>query len=75
MLRDAPIYEKLAPQEARRMKSSSSITCHELRAPVTAIMGFDKVNQLADDLGPGAARGQQRDREPELPTPARVHQQ
>lgn len=45
-------YEKLAAQEASRMKTEFLNTMtHELRTPITAIMGFNKVNQLTDDLG------------------------
>ena len=45
-------YEKLAAQEANRMKTEFlSYMTHELRTPITAIMGFNKINQLADDLG------------------------
>lgn len=45
-------YEKMAAQEASRMKSEFlAHMTHELRTPVTAIMGFNKVNQLTDDLG------------------------
>ncbi len=45
-------YEKLAAQEANRMKTEflNQMT-HELRTPITAIMGFNKVNQFTDDLG------------------------
>jgi len=45
-------YEKMAAQEASRMKSEFlAHMTHELRTPVTAIMGFNKINQLTDDLG------------------------
>jgi signal transduction histidine kinase/CheY-like chemotaxis protein len=45
-------YEKMAAQEASRMKSDFlAHMTHELRTPVTAIMGFNKINQLTDDLG------------------------
>ena len=45
-------YEKLAAQEASRMKTEFlNYMTHELRTPITAIMGFNKVNQLTDDLG------------------------
>ena len=45
-------YEKLAAQEANRLKTEflNQMT-HELRTPITAIMGFNKVNQLTDALG------------------------
>ena len=45
-------YEKLAAQEANRMKTEFlNHMTHELRTPITAIMGFNKINQLTDDLG------------------------
>jgi len=45
-------YEKLAALEASRMKSEFlTHMTHELRTPVTAIMGFNKINHLTDDLG------------------------
>ena len=45
-------YEKFAAQEANRMKTEFlSHMTHELRTPITAIMGFNKINQFADDLG------------------------
>lgn len=45
-------YEKFAALEANRMKTEFlSHMTHELRTPITAIMGFNKINQLADDLG------------------------
>ncbi len=45
-------YEKLAAQEANRMKTEFlNHMTHELRTPITAIMGFNKVNQFSDDLG------------------------
>lgn len=45
-------YEKYAAQESNRMKTEFlSHMTHELRTPITAIMGFNKINQFADDLG------------------------
>jgi signal transduction histidine kinase len=45
-------YEKRAAQEANRLKTEFlSHMTHELRTPITAIMGFNKINQFADDLG------------------------
>ncbi|HEY5291858.1 MAG TPA: CHASE2 domain-containing protein, partial [Burkholderiales bacterium] len=45
-------YEKLAAQEANRMKTEFlNHMTHELRTPITAIMGFNKVNQFTDNLG------------------------
>jgi signal transduction histidine kinase/ActR/RegA family two-component response regulator len=45
-------YENFAAQEANRMKTEFlSHMTHELRTPITAIMGFNKINQFADDLG------------------------
>jgi len=45
-------YENFAAQEANRLKTEFlSHMTHELRTPITAIMGFNKINQLADDLG------------------------
>ena len=45
-------YEKLAAQEANRMKTEFlNHMTHELRTPITAIMGFNKVNRFSDDLG------------------------
>ena len=45
-------YEKRAAQEANRMKTEFlNHMTHELRTPITAIMGFNKVNQFTDDLG------------------------
>jgi signal transduction histidine kinase/CheY-like chemotaxis protein len=45
-------YEKFAAQEANRLKTEFlSHMTHELRTPITAIMGFNKINQFADDIG------------------------
>jgi signal transduction histidine kinase/ActR/RegA family two-component response regulator len=45
-------YEKLAAQEANRMKTEFlNHMTHELRTPITAIMGFNKVNQFTDNIG------------------------
>jgi signal transduction histidine kinase len=45
-------YEALAAQEASRMKTQflNQMT-HELRTPITAVMGFNKINQFTDELG------------------------
>jgi signal transduction histidine kinase/CheY-like chemotaxis protein len=45
-------YEAVAAQEASRMKTEflNQMT-HELRTPITAIMGFNKINQFTDELG------------------------
>ena len=45
-------YETVAAQEASRMKSEflNQMT-HELRTPITAMMGFNKINQFTDELG------------------------
>jgi len=45
-------YEKTAAQEANRLKSEFlNHMTHELRTPVTAIMGFNKFNLYGDDIG------------------------
>jgi len=45
-------YEKAAAQEANRLKSEFlNHMTHELRTPVTAIMGFNKFNLYGDDIG------------------------
>jgi len=45
-------YETVAAQEASRMKTQflNQMT-HELRTPITAMMGFNKINQFTDELG------------------------
>ena len=45
-------YEAVAAQEASRMKTQflNQMT-HELRTPITAVMGFNKINQFTDELG------------------------
>lgn len=45
-------YETLAANEASRMKTEflNQMT-HELRTPITAMMGFNKINQFTDELG------------------------
>ena len=45
-------YETVAAQEASRMKTEflNQMT-HELRTPITAMMGFNKINQFTDELG------------------------
>jgi CheY-like chemotaxis protein/nitrogen-specific signal transduction histidine kinase len=45
-------YEKLAALEASRLKSEFlNHMTHELRTPVTAIMGFNKFNLYGDEIG------------------------
>lgn len=45
-------YEKLAALEASRLKSEFlNHMTHELRTPITAIMGFNKFNLYGDDIG------------------------
>lgn len=45
-------YEKAAAQEANRLKTEFlNHMTHELRTPVTAIMGFNKFNLYGDDIG------------------------
>ena len=45
-------YEKSAAQEANRLKTEFlNHMTHELRTPVTAIMGFNKFNLYGDDIG------------------------
>jgi signal transduction histidine kinase len=45
-------YEKLAAEEAARLKSRFlSYMTHELRTPLTAIMGFNNISWLDDELG------------------------
>src|SRR5262245_1346448 len=45
-------YENFAAQEANRLKTEFlSHMTHELRTPITAILGFNKINRFADDLG------------------------
>ncbi|MEO8717985.1 MAG: CHASE2 domain-containing protein [Burkholderiales bacterium] len=45
-------YEKSAALEANRMKTEFlNHMTHELRTPVTAIMGFNKFNLYGDDIG------------------------
>jgi signal transduction histidine kinase/CheY-like chemotaxis protein len=45
-------YAAVAAQEASRMKTEflNQMT-HELRTPITAMMGFNKINQFTDELG------------------------
>ena len=45
-------YEALATAEANRMKTEflTQMT-HDLRTPITAMMGFNKINQFTDELG------------------------
>jgi signal transduction histidine kinase/CheY-like chemotaxis protein/HPt (histidine-containing phosphotransfer) domain-containing protein len=45
-------YEKAAAQEANRLKTEFlNHMTHELRTPVTAIMGFNKYNLYGDEIG------------------------
>jgi len=45
-------YEKAAAQEANRLKTEFlNHMTHELRTPITAIMGFNKFNLYGDDIG------------------------
>jgi signal transduction histidine kinase/CheY-like chemotaxis protein/HPt (histidine-containing phosphotransfer) domain-containing protein len=45
-------YEKRAAQEANRLKTEFlNHMTHELRTPVTAIMGFNKFNLYGDEIG------------------------
>ena len=45
-------YEKTAAQEANRLKTEFlNHMTHELRTPITAIMGFNKFNLYGDDIG------------------------
>jgi signal transduction histidine kinase/HPt (histidine-containing phosphotransfer) domain-containing protein/ActR/RegA family two-component response regulator len=45
-------YEKTAALEANRLKSEFlNHMTHELRTPITAIMGFNKFNLYGDDIG------------------------
>ncbi len=45
-------YEKLAAENANRMKTAFlNRMTHELRIPLTAVMGFNKLNQFSDELG------------------------
>jgi signal transduction histidine kinase len=45
-------FEALAAQEANRMKGEFlNHMTHELRTPITAIIGFNKINQFTDELG------------------------
>ena len=45
-------YEKTAALEANRLKTEFlSHMTHELRTPITAIMGFNKFNLYGDDIG------------------------
>ena len=46
------LVEKLVAEESARLKSQFlSHMTHELRTPLTAILGFNNINWLSDDLG------------------------